>query len=173
MQKLTTKQMIFCAVLACVGGVLSGPLSFHFMTWKISFGNIPVMLAGIVFGPIAGGLTGFVSDFINWLLKPTGAYNPLFGIVAALVGIISGLVYKHKDNELQPNLMKTLVTAGITQIICSFILNTLIMVLVYGATPALFITKLVYNIVMIPVMAAVLHGVLTSVLLARIKLNKA
>lgn len=173
MQKISSKQLVACAMLACIGGVLSGPLSFYFMTWKISLGSIPVMLAGILFGPLLGGMTGFASDVINFAMAPRGGYNPLFGLTCALMGVIAGFVYRHKNSELKPSLVKTTVTAASTQLVCSFFLNSTIMVLMYGATPALFITKIVYNLVMIPVNTAILHGVLTSVIITRLKLNKA
>lgn len=173
MQKISTKHLVSCAVLACIGGILSGPLSFYFMTWKISLGSVPVMLAGILFGPLMGGMTGFASDVINFAMAPRGAYNPLFGLTFALMGVIAGFVYRHKDTELKPSIPRTVITAGACQIICSFILNTTIMVLMYGATPALFLTKIVYNLTMIPVMSVILHVILTSVLMTKMKLNKA
>lgn len=173
MQKINTKQLVACAVLACIGGILSGPLSFYFMTWKISLGSIAVMLAGILFGPLLGGMTGFASDVINFALAPRGAYNPLFGLTFALMGVIAGYVYRHKDDEIIPSIPRTAITAGACQIICSFLLNTSIMVFMYGATPALFVTKIVYNVTMIFVSAAVLHIILTSVIVTRMKLNKA
>lgn len=173
MRKISTKSLVSCAVLACVGGILSGPLSFYFMTWKISLGSVPVLLAGILFGPLMGGMTGFASDVINFAMAPRGAYNPLFGLTCALMGVIAGFVYRKKGDDLKPSIPRTVITASASQIVCSFILNTSIMVVMYGATPALFVTKILYNVAMIPVISTILHVVLSSVLITRLKLNKA
>lgn len=168
MQKISTKQMVLCAILACIGGILSGPLSFYFFTWKISLGSIPVMLAGILFGPVLGGMTGFASDFINFALAPRGGYNPIFGLTMAIMGIIAGLVYRRKDKELVPSLTKTAITAASSQLICSFLLNATIMVLLYGASPAIYLTRITYNLVMIPVNTVVLQLLLSPKLITRL-----
>lgn len=160
MKKINTKQLVTCALLSAVGGLLTGPLSFYFGSWKISFASIPVMIAGIMFGPLLGGLTGFTADLIGFFLAPRGAYNPLFSISFALFGIIAGLVYKNSD---KPTIGKLLVTTVSTQFICSLILNSLIMVYCYGVTKAIFITKFAYNAVMVPINAVVLQILLKSV----------
>jgi len=58
---------------------------------RVSFGNIPIMLAGLMFGPVAGVLAGAVADIVGaTLLSPYGWYAPLtagpmlIGLIAAL-----------------------------------------------------------------------------------------
>ncbi len=154
MQKISTKKLVVCALLACVSGLLSGPLSFYFGTFKISFGAVPVMLCGIMFGPLLGGMTGFSADVINFALAPRGAYNPLFGITFALFGVISAIVYGKQKKLSLKNLLLTTTT---TQLICSLLLNTAVLVVFFGATPALFITRLALNLIMIPLNAIALQ----------------
>lgn len=167
MQKISTKQMVLCAILACIGGILTGPLSFYFGTWKISFGSVFVILSGILCGPLLGGITGFTADFIGFMLSPKGAYNPLFSIVVALIGVIAGIVYRRKEG-LERSLVKTIITAASSQMICSLLLNTTIMVVLYGASPALYITKLALNLIMIPVNVAILQMLLSPKVLTRL-----
>lgn len=58
---------------------------------RISFENLPVLLAGMLFGPFVGGLSGAVADLVGCLLYGY-AINPLVTLGATLVGAVSGAV---------------------------------------------------------------------------------
>ena len=47
---------------------------------RISFGELPIMLSGFLFGPVVGGITGIAADLIGVLVNPQGAYFPGFTI---------------------------------------------------------------------------------------------
>ena len=57
---------------------------------RFSFENLPVLLAGLLFGPAAGLLVGAVADLLGCLLVGY-AINPLVTLGAATVGLVSGL----------------------------------------------------------------------------------
>ena len=44
---------------------------------RFSLEAVPIFLAGMLFGPLPGALTGFAADFIGCLFSPYG-YNPIF-----------------------------------------------------------------------------------------------
>jgi len=126
---------IFLALLAALGAVFSAFLSIELApagmkTIEISLTPVPVMLAGMLFGPIAGGLVGFVADTAGFFMGVQhGAYNPLFSVTMALFGIIAGLFYlKSKQN----NIWKTTGAVTAAQVVCSVILNTMLIWLFYG-----------------------------------------
>ncbi len=60
---------------------------------RFSFENLPVILAGMMFGPLVGGAVGVVADLIGCLLVGY-AINPVVTIGAALIGIVAGGVYR-------------------------------------------------------------------------------
>ncbi len=60
---------------------------------RFSFENLPIILAGILFGPIAGVAVGVAADLIGCLMVGY-AINPLVMLGAALVGFVSGLSWK-------------------------------------------------------------------------------
>lgn len=74
---------IFCKTFLNFGGGLV----------RITFENLPIILSGILFGPILGGVVGVATDLISYLLSPQ-IYPPnlivTFG--AAMIGFLSGLV---------------------------------------------------------------------------------
>ncbi len=73
---------IFCKSLLNFGGGL----------FRITFENIPIILSGILFGPVIGSLVGVASDLLSYLLSPQ-VYPPNLIVTAgaAAVGAISGL----------------------------------------------------------------------------------
>ena len=58
---------------------------------RISFENLPLMIAGICFGPLVGAMTGAVADLVGCLLYGY-TINPLITLGAAAVGFVSGAV---------------------------------------------------------------------------------
>ena len=61
---------------------------------RIGLGKFPVVLGGILFGPLAGGLIGGFSDLLGYIINPIGAYMPHFTLTSALTGIIPVVVLR-------------------------------------------------------------------------------
>lgn len=129
------RTLIILALLAALGAVFSAFLSIELPLGgmklvEISLTPIPVMIAGIFFGPLAGGLVGLVADTGGFFMGVQhGAYNPAFSITMALFGVIAGLFYLwNKKNTV----WKAIGTATVAQVVCSVILNTLLIWLFYG-----------------------------------------
>lgn len=57
---------------------------------RIGFGTFPIILSGMLFGPVLGALTGVLADIIGFTLSPMGPYFPHFTLTAALYGILPG-----------------------------------------------------------------------------------
>jgi ECF transporter S component (folate family) len=58
---------------------------------RLSIDSVPILLAGIWFGPVAGGIVGALSDLVGTVLFPTaGAYYPLLTVAFLLVARYRG-----------------------------------------------------------------------------------
>lgn len=121
------RTLIVMALLASLGAVFSavGSIEIPYGGVKIveiSLTPIPVMLAGILFGPLAGGLVGFVADTAGFFMGVQhSAYNPIFSVTMALFGVIAGVFYlRNKKN----NVWKAIGASVTGQIVCSITLNT-------------------------------------------------
>ncbi|HOC09907.1 MAG TPA: folate family ECF transporter S component [Bacillota bacterium] len=95
--KFTTKQLVFMALLISVSVILSRIASLRIAFAgvegiRIGFGDLPVILAGMTFGPLSGGIVGALSDLTGYFINPMGAYMPHFTLVKALSGIIPGIM---------------------------------------------------------------------------------
>lgn len=74
---------------------------------RINFTSVPIILSGIICGPLAGLLAGALSDVICFVVKPGGAFFPGFTLSSALVGFIPGLIYKYMKKDINYNILNT------------------------------------------------------------------
>lgn len=89
-----TKTLVFCALL-CALSVAVGWFCKLYLTFgavRITFENAPIILAGMFFGPLAGGTVGAVSDLISCVLAGN-AVNPIITVGSVSVGALSGLIF--------------------------------------------------------------------------------
>lgn len=88
---------------------------------RFSFENLPVLLAGMMFGPITGMLVGVVADLIGCVLV---AYpiNPVVTVGAACIGLLGGLLFR--VTKKLPLLWQTCITVILTHLAASVIVKT-------------------------------------------------
>lgn len=92
------KNLTLCAMLTALS-VAIGIFCKNFLdfggVFRITFENFPIILTGILFGPIVGGVVGAGSDLISYLFS-NQAYPPNLVVTlgAFLVGVVSGLCAK-------------------------------------------------------------------------------
>ncbi len=94
------KRLVLGAMMAAMSVVI-GILCKNFLNFggglfRITFENLPIILAGIFLGPLTGGLVGVVSDLTSYLLSGQ-IYPPnlIVTLGACAVGIVSGLMAKY------------------------------------------------------------------------------
>ncbi len=93
-------------------------------TLRFSFENLPVLFAGVVFGPLSGMLVGAVADLIGCLLVGY-AINPIVTLGAIMCGGVSGVCYillKH-ISKLQIS-VKVIITVTVSHLIASVLIKT-------------------------------------------------
>lgn len=128
MFKFNTKTLTILGLLVAVEIVLSRFLSISAWNIKIGFSFVPIALAAILYGPLAGGLVAAVGDFLGAVLFPIGPYFPGFTFTAFLTGMVFGL-FLHKKQNLRNIAGAVLVN----QLIMSLLLNTLWISILYGS----------------------------------------
>lgn len=88
---LDTRTLVFLAFLAALQIVLSKFVSIDVGFCRITISNAPIVLAGLWFGPVAGGLCGMLADMLGCLLKGY-AVNPLITLSTMTWGVIPALM---------------------------------------------------------------------------------
>ena len=81
---------LLAAMSLILGKFLQIPTPFAEFV-RISFENLPVILAGLVLGPLAGAMTGAVADLVGCLAYGY-SINPLITLGAASAGLVAGVV---------------------------------------------------------------------------------
>ena len=129
MKKINNSKLFRVAIISVLIAmqiVLSRMLSINLPYLKIGFSFIPLMFASYLYGPAGGVIVATVSDVIGALAMPSGAFFPGFTVTAALTGFIFGLAF-HKECTTPK------IVAGVlaNEIICSLLLNTLWLSIMY------------------------------------------
>lgn len=60
---------------------------------RFSFENLPVLMTGMIFGPVAGVASGVIADLLGCVLVGY-AINPLVTVGAAAIGLLGGILYR-------------------------------------------------------------------------------
>lgn len=93
LKQITVKRLSMMAMLVALQIVLSKFLMLQVTSSvRLSIDSVPILLSGIWFGPLAGGIVGLLSDLLGTLLFPTaGLYYPPLTIAFLLIGVSAGL----------------------------------------------------------------------------------
>lgn len=96
------------------------------MSFRITFENLPVILSGIFFGPVAGLVTGLGSDLVSTAVSQygIGGINPLITLGAGCVGLTAGLCTKLIPQK-RAGTLKLFTTVYISHIIGNMLVKSL------------------------------------------------
>lgn len=93
----TVRSLCACALL-CASAVAIAYICkfFTFGSIRITFENLPIILAGIFFGPIAGFMTGICADLVSTAISfyGLGGLNPIITLGAGAIGLASGIMFR-------------------------------------------------------------------------------
>ena len=90
--RLNTKTLVTLALLSAIEVVLARFIvPMPNPTMRFSIEAVPIIVAGLLFGPLAGGCVGLVGDAVGTLFSGYG-YNPLFAVPPVLIGRCAGLM---------------------------------------------------------------------------------
>ncbi len=135
--KISVKSVSVVGFLVAMEIILAR-FSIHTWNLKIGFSFVPVVVAAIFYGPVAGGLTGAIGDVVSAILFPVGAYFPGFTLTAFLTGAVFGWFFRNKVTVLN-----TALSVLVVQGIISQVMNTYWISFLYGSPYGpLFVTRL-------------------------------
>ena len=122
----TVKAMVMAAMLTAMSVVIGifckSFLNFGGGLFRITFENLPILVSGIMFGPIVGGVVGAATDIISYFLS--GQAYPINLIVtlgATAIGVISGLFSKYVFRK--KGYLRIILPSAIAHIIGSMIIK--------------------------------------------------
>lgn len=129
--RMLTLSAMLVAMSVLIGIFCKSFLNFADGLLRVTFENLPIILSGILFGPVVGGVVGAASDLVSYLLSPqTFPPNLIVTLGAFSVGVVSGVVAKffiRKRGNLQ-----IIVSGGAAHIIGSMIIKPIGLFQFYG-----------------------------------------
>jgi ECF transporter S component (folate family) len=117
---LSTRGITLVAMLVAMAIVLKSVLSFETGSFRFTFYEIPMTFIGLMFGPVIGGIMGFVVDFFHIMFSPFAFTFNVFTVSNMLWGIIPGLLLFQKEYSRVRLVIVLLITGILT-----FGLNTI------------------------------------------------
>ena len=90
--------------------------------FRISFENLPLILSGIIFGPVIGFITGAVADILGCFISGF-TIIPLITLGAAMIGCVPGIVsfYCFKDRPT----LKIVMSVALAHLVGSVIIKSI------------------------------------------------
>lgn len=137
-----TYALTVCALLTALSVILARLLTIiPSEISRFSLEAVPILLAGLLFGPVPGAAVGFAADFIGCLLSPFG-YNPIFCLPPILYGLWAGLLRGYV--WIKPTVWRVALAVFPAALCGSVLWQSAALALVYGgeAKLAFFLTRL-------------------------------
>ena len=135
--KISAKSVSMIGIMVAMEVILAR-FSIHTWNLKIGFTFLPIAVAAILYGPVAGGFVGAIGDVVSAVLFPVGAYFPGFTLTAYLTGAVFAFFLKKK--AAIPNIILSVL---VVQVLISQLLNTYWISFLYGSPYwALFATRI-------------------------------
>lgn len=129
--KLLTIAAMLTAMSVVIGIFCKSALNFGGGLFRITFENLPIILAGVMFGPISGGVVGGVSDIVSYLLSGQ-AYPPnlIVTLGAVVIGVIAGGVSRFL---IKKRCSMQVIAAGVcAHVVGSMIIKSIGLFVFYG-----------------------------------------
>ncbi|MFW6264607.1 MAG: folate family ECF transporter S component [Bacillota bacterium] len=157
--KFTVRKLVHLSFLIALSIVLTRLLSIRIPFGgvegvRIGFGALPIIFAGVVFGPLAGGIVGAISDLIGYFINPMGAYMPHFTLTSFLTGFIPGLLIFYLFSR-KKNYWRLLFAISTGQIITSIVLVPYFMLTLFSVPLSIsLLPRIISQAINIPLYAA-------------------
>lgn len=147
MHKNREKEMVVLGILTALAVLLSYVFAIQTPFVRITFGFLPLALAGALYGPWKAGLVGALDNLIGTALVGTSIFFPGFTLSDFLTGFIFGYFFYRKKITFP----YVCIPFFVIMVLIHLGLNTLWLVLYYDkAASAIFLGRLIKNLICFP-----------------------
>ncbi|MDI9478182.1 MAG: folate family ECF transporter S component [Bacillota bacterium] len=163
--RISTRKLVFLSFLMALSIILTRLFSIRVPIGgvegiRIGFGALPIIFAGILFGPLPGGIVGALGDLLGYLINPMGAYMPHFTFSSFLTGYIPALLIKTIFKK-RTDFTFLLIAIAIGQLLTSVLLVPYFISSLFGlAMEILIIPRLISQALIIPIYAILIKALL-------------
>ncbi len=114
--KKNVKKLVLASIFIALAIIFTRFTSFQLGNYlRIGLGDLPILLAGIILGPLWGAAVGALSDVLGFFIMPLGDFFiPGITLSAAMWGFIPGIIVrKIFKNKTTWSILTACVTCGI------------------------------------------------------------
>ena len=122
----SVKSMTIAAMLTAMSVVI-GILCKNFLNFggglfRVTFENLPIIMGGLLFGPVIGGIIGAASDLLSYIFSAQ-IYPPNLIVTAGAisVGVVSGIMSRYVVKK--KGTLQIIVSGGLAHIVGSMIIK--------------------------------------------------
>lgn len=127
---------------------------------RFSLENMPIIFAGMVFGPVAGLAVGAIADLVGCIMVGY-TINPIVTVGAGLIGLVSGIMPRLLQKTKLSRGIITVLTVGAAHLVGSILIKT-IGLSAYYSMP--FVILLLWRVLNYLIVGA-LDGIILHILL--------
>ena len=163
--KFQTFDVVFLGLLLAFKVIFNAFPPINLPIVQLTFGFIPIAIAGYYYGPIASALVATLGDLFGTMIVSTGPLFLGFTFSAAITGLIFGFfLYK------KPNVIKIVLAVVLNQMLITLLLNSYFISVVSSKATfvGLIATRALGSAVMIPIQIVVLIFI-TKVVFGKLK----
>ena len=129
--KVMTMSAMLCAMSVVVGIFCKSFLNFGAGLFRVTFENFPILLSGIMFGPVVGGIVGAATDIVSYFLSgQVYPINPIVTLGATAIGLISG-IFSHYVIKKRGKL-RIILSSAVAHLVGSMIIKPIGLFAFYG-----------------------------------------
>ena len=129
--KVMTMSAMLCAMSVVVGIFCKSFLNFGAGLFRVTFENFPILLSGIMFGPVVGGIVGAATDIVSYFLSgQVYPINPIVTLGATAIGLISG-IFSHYVIKKRGKL-RIILSSAVAHLVGSMIIKPIGLFTFYG-----------------------------------------
>ena len=131
-------RILYCIGLAVIAALLQRlctiPLTIGGIDFALSFWAAPVLIAGILYGPAGGILTGVLAQMLATLALAAAPYRFAYTDSAALLGLIPSLFFLRLPKRSVPSYLYLLLACVSSLVATQALLNSGILAILSGGS---------------------------------------
>ncbi len=139
-----TQTIVLLALFTALSIVFGKQLSITVGAFRISLENLPILMAGIFIGPVAGIFVGACADIVGCIMFGI-SINPIITLGGISIGFISGMIYQSRIIE-NPKL-KLMLSVAAAHVIGSMLIKSIGLYVYYHYAVSLLLLRIPLYIV--------------------------
>ena len=129
-KSITTTSMII-AIGIVIGIFCKNYLNLGNGAFRITFDNLPTILAGILYGPVIGGVVGLTTDLVSYFMSSQAyPFMPLVTVGASMVGVVAGVISKYVVKK--KGIKQIIISGALAHVVGSMIIKSIGLFSIYN-----------------------------------------